>query len=126
MEENLENVRQYPQIEEAEGRSARLVYQVDEEAYSGNQPMLRLVLSPQEYNYLNNNLWPSVVISEMMANGSLICQSAGGEMPECFYQCGFRNRGKGTAALVPHNIHLAIPKDRDWEGRTSFNANTKQ
>ena len=125
MEENLENVRQYPQIEEAEGRSARLVYQVDEEAYSGNQPMLRLVLSPQEYNYLNNNLWPSVVISEMMANGSLICQSAGGEMPECFYQCGFRNRGKGTAALVPHNIHLAIPKDRDWEGRTSFNANTK-
>ena len=25
----------------------------------------------------------------------------------------------------PHNIHLAIPKDRDWEGRTSFNANTK-
>lgn len=117
--------RTYPNVEEAPGRTPWLLYQVDEERYAGDQPMLRIILDPLEYNYLKTKIWGEQGLSEALVNGTVICQTPSQPMPEIFYQAGFRNRGKGTASLTPHNIHINLPKDSDWEGRTSFNTNTK-
>lgn len=117
--------RVYPNTQTAEKRSSWLIYRVQNEQYTGKQPILHIVLSPEEKYYLEQKIWAEMNTSEANVNGTLIYQPANGELAQVYYQAGFRNRGKGTAANVPHNIHITVPQDNLWEGRSTLNANTK-
>ena len=44
---------------------------------------------------------------------------------ELRYQTGVRNRGHGSATLQPQSFSVAIPNDRDWNGRTALNLNAQ-
>ncbi|MBR5977775.1 MAG: lamin tail domain-containing protein, partial [Verrucomicrobia bacterium] len=78
--------RVYPNVEEAESRTPWLLYQVDEEGYASDQPMLRIIMDPLEYNYLKTKIWGEQGLSEALVNGTVICQTPSQPMPEIFYQ----------------------------------------
>lgn len=109
--------RVYPQVlPNDQGRSPWLAFQVDEERVDAQQtqPFLRVILPTVEYDYLVKKLWASGA-SDALAGGTLIYQAPGGQMPEVFYQSGFRNRGNGSISWKPHNIRIKIPRDRSWK-----------
>ena len=120
--------RDYPQVQPSNGpRTANLVYQVDEGTYSGHQPVLRLIMTQAEYAYLSGQIWGGAPASDALMNGTFINVdeiSENGAAGQCVYQCGFRNRGNGTRSAVPHNFHVAFPKDHPWKGREGLNLNT--
>jgi hypothetical protein len=44
---------------------------------------------------------------------------------ETRYLASVRNRGAGTRAAHPHNLHVSIAGDRPWRGWTSIPLNTR-
>lgn len=122
------NARTYPNVQPSGGaRTANLAYQVDNSVYSGDQPVFRLIMTQAEFNYLSTQIWGSEPDSDALVNGTFINADGvmdNGTSTQVRYNCGFRNRGHGTRTAVPHNFHVAFPKDRLWKGRAGLNLNT--
>jgi CotH protein/lamin tail-like protein len=122
------NTRTYPSvIPSGSSRTANLLYEVDNSAYAGSQAVFRLIMSLAESNYLATQIWGVEPRSDALVNGTFINTDGvldGGTTTQVRYQCGFRNRGHGTRTAVPHNFHVAFPKDNLWKGRTGINLNT--
>lgn len=120
--------RVYPNvIPSGTARTANLVYQVDDSVSTGDQPVLRLIIPQAEYDYLAEEIWGGEPRSDALVSGTFLSVDGvldGGTTMHCRYQCGFRNRGHGTRTSVPHNFHVAFPKDRPWKGRGGLNLNT--
>ncbi|MFO1498863.1 MAG: lamin tail domain-containing protein [Verrucomicrobiota bacterium] len=122
------NERRFPNVvPSGTDRTANLVYQVDEEVFVGPQPLIRLILTRAEMDYLSNEIWNGSPTSDALVNGTFINLDQileDGSTSQCRDQCGIRNRGNGTRSNVPHNIHVAFPKDQPWKGRAGLNLNT--
>lgn len=119
--------RTYPGFQtNAAGRTACLLYQVDNGAYSGTQPFLRLILSAAEYAFLSGPVWTAHPQSDAQVCGTLIYQAPGNSAPEVYPRALLRNRGNGTRTENPHNIRLGVPADKPWGKRTSVNLNTER
>jgi hypothetical protein len=120
--------RTYPKVQASgDARTANLVYQVDDSVYAGEQPVLRLILTQAEYNYLATQIWTGEPYSDAVVNGTFISSDGvleDGATSQLRYQCDLRNRGHGTRSAVPHNFHVGFPKDRPWKGRYGLNLNT--
>jgi hypothetical protein len=122
------NTRTYPNvIPSGSSRTANLLYEVDNSVYAGNQPVFRLIMSLAESNYLATQIWGGQPNSDALVSGTFINTDGvldGGSTTQVRYECGFRNRGHGTRTAVPHNFHVAFPKDNLWKGRSGINLNT--
>ena len=108
-------------------RTAYFLYQVDDSTYSGDQPVLRLIMTQAEHDYLANEIWGGEPYSDATINGTFVGTDGvldGGSTTQVRYLCGFRNRGHGTRTAVPHNFHVAFPLDDLWKGRSGLNLNT--
>jgi hypothetical protein len=120
--------RTYPKFQPSGGaRTANLVFQVDDAVYAGDQPMMRLVMTRAEYEYLDREVWNGEPSSDATVSGTFIHSDGvleGGSTVQGIYRCGFRNRGHGTRTAVPHNFHVAFPKDHPWKGRSGLSLNT--
>lgn len=126
---DLENqTRTFPNVTPSGGtRTANLLYEVDNATYAGSQPVFRLIMSQAEYDYLSTQVWGGEPNSDAFVNGTFINTDGvldNGTMTQVRYQCGFRNRGHGTRTAVPHNFHVAFPKDNLWKGRAGQSLNT--
>ncbi len=126
---DLENqTRTFPNVTPSGGaRTANLLYEVDNAAYAGSQPVFRLIMSLAESNYLATQVWGGEPFSDALVNGTFINTDGvldGGTTTQVRYQCGFRNRGHGSRTAVPHNFHVAFPKDNLWKNRAGMNLNT--
>ena len=127
---DLENqTRTFPNVAPSGGaRTANLLYEVDNAAYAGSQPVFRLIMSQAEYDYLTTLIWGSEPDTDAFVNGTFINTDGvldNGTTTQVRYQCGFRNRGHGTRTAVPHNFHVAFPKDNLWKGRAGQSLNTQ-
>ncbi len=123
------HVRTYPAFEPtADARSPYLVYQVDNEAYSGIQPFYRIIATQAEKTYLETQVWNGSTLSDAQINGTFVASdgivSAEGT-PQVRYLSSFRNRGHGTRSSVPHNFLVKVPNDRPWRNRTALNLNSQ-
>lgn len=120
--------RIYPKVvPSGSDRTANLAYQVDDSAYTGAQPVFRLIMTQAEYAYLANQIWGGQPRSDAEVNGTFISTdptSDSGPFNQCRYFCGFRNRGHGSRITVPHNFHVSFAGDRPWKGRRGLNLNT--
>lgn len=120
--------RNYPKFQPSGGvRTANLVFQVDDSNYAGDQPVMRLVMTKAELDYLEKEVWNGQPSSDAIVSGTFIHTDGvldGGSTLQGIYQCGFRNRGHGTRTAVPHNFHVAFPKDHPWKGRSGLSLNT--
>jgi len=109
-------------------RTANLLYEVDNGAYTGGQPVFRLIMSQAEHDYLSSQIWAGEPFSDAFVNGTFINSDGvldNGSTTQVRYQCGFRNRGHGTRNAVPHNFHIAFPKDNLWKSRSGQNLNSQ-
>ena len=117
--------RTYPGFQtNAAGRTATLLYQVENTAYAGQQPLLRLIMKAKEYAFLSGPVWVSNPKSDAQVCGTLIYQAPGASAPEVYPQSVFRNRGNGSRTENPHNIRVSVPTDNRWSKRTTVNLNT--
>ncbi|MEN9676268.1 MAG: Inner spore coat protein, partial [Verrucomicrobiota bacterium] len=122
------HARTYPAvIPSGSDRTAHFLYQVDDEPFSGPQPLYRLIMNRAETEYLRQT-WRDEPDSDAEVNGTFIgldAQVREGATAQVRYTSSFRNRGHGTRVSVPHNFRVNFPKDRPWQGREGINLNTQ-
>ncbi|MCK6500453.1 MAG: CotH kinase family protein, partial [Nitrospira sp.] len=120
--------RAYPRVQPSgNARTANLVFQVEDSVSAGIQPVMRLVMAKGELDYLEKEIWGGEPRSDALVSGTFIQSDGvldGGSTVQTVYLCGFRNRGHGTRTAVPHNFHVAFPKDHPWKGRAGLSLNT--
>jgi hypothetical protein len=109
-------------------QGANALYQVDDLGYAGPQPIYRLIIKSSEWS-----TWLSLMdtvsggqFSDAQMNATVVRLDGAGT--EIRYVTGVRNRGAGTRAAHPHNLHLSIPGDHSLAGivRLDFNTRTVQ
>ena len=106
-------------------QGANALYQVDELAYAGNQPVYRLIITASEWNAWLN-LMDNVShgqYSDPAMNATVVRTDGLGT--EVRYNVLVRNRGAGTRAAQPHNFRLDFPADRALQGTTEIDFNTR-
>lgn len=122
------HARTYPAALASEtGRTANLLYQVDNGTNAGDQPVFRLITTLSESNYLASQVWSSQPFSDAAINGTFVNSDGSlddGTTTQVRYLCDLRNRGHGTRTAVPHNFHVSFPADQPWKGRSGINLNT--
>ena len=121
--------RRYPNVVPPANsvRTANLLYQVDDEVYSGSQPLFRIIMTEverAELYALGRGCPDSESDAQMNATWiSVDGDVSGGTSTQVRYNIGVRNRGHGTRINTPPNYHVNIPGDRSWKGTTGINLN---
>jgi hypothetical protein len=113
-------VRTYPRTEPSLGRTANLVYQVDDATRATAQSLYRVIMTASEKAALDQ-VEATQALSDAASNGTLVTQDGTGT--ELRYLITYRNRGHGTRYHVPHNLKIEVPSETPWKGRTSLNLN---
>ena len=111
--------------DDAGTQGANALYQVDQLGYSGNQPVYRFIIKASEWSVWLN-LMDNVSngrYSDPQMNATVVREDGSGVAAR--YRAGIRNRGVGTRAARPHNLHLSIPSDDALGGTTRLNFNTR-
>jgi hypothetical protein len=106
-------------------QAANALYQVDESTYSDRQPIYRFIFKASEWEAWVN-LMDNVAngrYSDATMNATVVRSDGTGT--DLRYLAGVRNRGAGTRAAHPHNLHLAIPRDNPLNGSTRLDFNTR-
>ncbi len=115
-------VRTWPGPSNDDGeQEANALFQFDDEVYTGDQPIYRLVMTVEEdgdFRFRNFNSG-----SDAQKNTTLIARQ--GSDYDIRYQCGVRVRGAGSRSRNPRNNRLNIPRDRPWNGVSKINLNTQ-
>jgi hypothetical protein len=124
------NLRTYPPPS-APGSQQRtnLLYQVDN-SFTGtlpganDAPIYRLIMTNAERLELAQiGSTPSESESNARMNGSFVSVTPAGVTVR--YQVGIRNRGNGSADMLPNSYHLDFPRDAPWNGLEAINFNTQ-
>lgn len=112
--------RTYPAATDAQGtQGANLLYQVDDAVYAGNQPVYHIIMTEaerQKFAGINRN-------SNAEMNITFIAQTPAGTSVR--YNAGMRVRGASSRNYNPVGVKINIPHDREWNGTTEFNLNTR-
>ena len=125
------HVRTYPNVIPPSGSSpnGEFIYQVDSGAYTGSQPVYRLIMTEMERAelYSLGRVCPDSD-SDAEMNGTWITSdgvSTGGTTTQVRYNVGIRNRGHGSRQSNPNNYHVNIPADRAWKNQVGINLNSQ-
>ena len=117
------NARTYPNVipPANSSRTANLLYQVDDGAYTGSQPLYRIIMTEMERRraLLRSGRGCPSMDSDAEMNATWITVDRRGvrrQAPQVRYNVGVRNRGHGTRSSNPNNYHVNIPGDRPWKG----------
>lgn len=125
------NTRTYPKVVPPanSARTANLLYQVDNGAYAGSQPIYRVIMTGMERAELYQiGLGCPSMDSDAQMNATWITVDpavSSGSSTELRYNVGVRNRGHGTRQSDPNNYHVNIPGDRSWKGLSGINLNSQ-
>ncbi len=104
-------------------RAPCALYQVDDAAYAGSQPLHKLIMIESERMELAGIPCSDGQNSNAEMNGTFL--SVEGTGVECRYLCGFRNRGHHTRCTEPPNYRVNFPNDRLWKGQRALNLNSE-
>ena len=120
------HTRTWPAPTDTSGtQGANALYQVDNTVYTGDQAIYKLIIPQAEWASWTN-LMDNVTNGRFSAatmNATLV--SVDGTGTEVLYGLGVRNRGLGTSAAKPHNLHLIIPNDHSLHGENDISLNTR-
>lgn len=109
-------------VQPSGAQEANCLYQVDDRAYDGRQPLLRVVMTEaerKELEEMDGQLW--YWSSNAQMNGTFIGLD-GGET-ELRYNVGFRLRGTTSRAGVVKSRRVNFRDDELWEGERAINLN---
>ncbi len=125
------NLRVYPKVIAPTNslRTANLLYQVDDNEYTGAQPLYRIIMTEMERAelYAIGRKCPEED-SDAEMNATWITTDgvvSGGTTVQVRYNTGARNRGHGSRDSNPNNYHVNIPSDRLWKGQAGINLNSQ-
>lgn len=119
------NSRTFPAPVQPTGTQvANLLYQVQDTAYNGPQPLYRLIMTKAERDELDAlSAVFDDTLSNAQMNGTFISVDENGT--EVRYLVGLRNRGHGTRIKVPHNFRVNFRNDQTWHGVDALELNTQ-
>jgi len=125
------NLRTYPAYIPPSGssRTPNLLYQVDNQVYSGAQPIYRMIMRENERAelYAIGRTCPDSDTDAGM-NATFVTQDGvvtGGTTTQVRYNVDVRNRGHGSRQANPNNYHINIPSDRAWKKQVGINLNSQ-
>jgi lamin tail-like protein/Big-like domain-containing protein/CotH protein len=98
------------------GFEANAFYQVDDENYTQQPPIYRLIMRPQDRDDFFN------FRDRIPRNATFI--TVEGSDVEIRYLCDVRRRGASSFNSTPPTFKLNIPRDRLWNGKSSMNMNS--
>jgi hypothetical protein len=104
------------------GQFANANYQVDDETYTGTQPILRLILTGAE-RQARATFDQGNTASDAQQNLTLIIHD--GVRTEIRYCADMRIRGAGSRGRATKNYRVNLPSDRPWNGLTAINLNSQ-
>jgi hypothetical protein len=104
-------------------QDANALLQVDNNAYTGQAPLLKLIMTVAQYQALST-LFNSYPQSDAQVNATFIAQEATGL--ELRYLVGVRNRGHGSRSGTPHNYRINFRSDESWMEATAINLNARR
>jgi hypothetical protein len=103
-------------------QAANCLYQVDDQAYSGSQPFLKVIMTEAERRELEEidaQIW--YWSSNAQMNGTFV--GIDGGQAEVRYGVGFRLRGTTSRAGLVKNRRVNFRNDEPWEGQRAINLN---
>jgi len=105
-------------------QACNALLQVDDNLTPTDHPSYRLIMTESERAELAS-IPPSGAnnVSHAEFNGTFVAVDGVGN--EARYNCGFRNRGAGSADANPPNYRVNIPTDRRWKGVAALNLNSQ-
>ncbi len=119
-EDDQGHARTWPAPTDDQGtQGANALYQVDNEVYDGTQPILRVVMTEQERNRLENLNRGS----NAQMNATLI--NLDGTGSNVRYTSAVRYRGNGSRGRQVPNFRVNIPSDDTWQGIDAINLNSQ-
>ncbi len=106
------------------GQVANALYQVDNTAYAGSQPLYKMIMAENERAEL------AVIPSQSSLQGPNSQMNAtfisfDGAGASVHYLIGIRNRGHGSRTANPMNFHTAFRSDDPWKKVSGLNLNTR-
>lgn len=108
------------QVDGSFAQTANALYQVDNEAFTTNMPLFRIILTASEsfeyFNQLNNN-------SDAEMNATFLTMD--GEGTKVRYRSGLRIRGAGSRGGTPKNNRINIATDNRWNDLNEINLNNR-
>jgi len=104
-------------------QGANALYQVDDTAISGAQPLYRFIMTAAERAELATIGSSGDRDSNAEMNGTFI--GLDGVSSAIRYNAGYRNRGHGTRSGPPNNYRVNLPSDRPFNDLTAFNFNIR-
>jgi len=107
----------------SQAASPNCFYQVDTAAWTGHQPIYRLIMSQPEGEAFVSTDYDKGEGSDTDKNVTVIFGQ--GADTDIRYQAGMRYRGAGSrGSYRPHNWKLNLPHDQPWQDWTNFNLNS--
>jgi hypothetical protein len=117
------NTRTWPGPTDGSGtQGANALYQVDNENYTGSQPIYRVIMTDAERDLLDNINATNPGRDDQM-NATFLTMS--GADTKVRYRVGIRLRGAGSRGVVPPNLQMHTPSDNRWNGVKEINLNTQ-
>ncbi len=97
-------------------QEANALFQVDDEAYTGKQPVYRIVMRANDRNDLFN------FRDRIQRNATFI--TVQGSDVQVRHNCIARRRGQSSFGSTPPTMKFGIPTDRLWNNKSSLNLNS--
>lgn len=104
-------------------QTCNALLQVDDEAYPGTQPLIRLIMNATEYDHLLNYGSFDRGNNARQFNMTLIA-AEGGDIA-VRHNLGMRFRGASSRDQQPPTFRINLPKDRLWKGASEYNLNSQ-
>ncbi len=106
--------------------SPHALFQVDDTAYAGAEPLYRMVMKAADKTELANiNLNSPAGSGPSHAKMNATWISSDGTGTELRYLTGVRNRGHGSATKQPQGFNVSFLNDHTWKAVISLNLNTQ-
>ncbi len=112
-------IRSYPGTPDGTGSLALL--QFDNETFTGNQPVYRVIATEIERAYFSGANYTHT--SNAGQNITFLYTSGFGT--EIRYNATLRYRGNSSRTISPMTCRVTLPSDAAWNGQTAFNLNSQ-
>lgn len=114
------NARTWPAAVDTGGgnfsQAANAFFQVDDEVYTGKQPIYRIIMRAADWNEFYN------IFDRVQRNATFI--TVEGSDVQVRHNCFARRRGASSFSATPPTMKFGIPRDRVWNNKSGLNLNS--
>ena len=109
-------------------QAANALIQVDDEEYSGNQPLYRLIMTESDrvtFNGHNRNIETEFNVTFVAVQPASPLAAPGSASAEVRHNASIRYRGAGSRGRNPPTLRLNLRSDAKWQNKSAINLNSQ-